>query len=162
LAARIEFEATEKTGIETSARATFADINCFGRVTLALDQEDELLQLALAPIITIRKVSYDAKTDTVELTPTRPFGVFVSVQLTVDGNPPGGLHDEFGRLIDGAGNGQPGGNAVAIFRRGAVTLNPVPATARPRAAALHAAVERVPAAAKVAGVRNPSVWKHSR
>ncbi len=47
------------------------------------------------------------------------------VQLEVDGVPPSGLKDSFGRLIDGDDNGQPGGNAIAMLSRGGVTIDAV-------------------------------------
>ena len=37
--------------------------------------------------------------------------------------PPGGLHDSFGRLIDGDKNGMAGGNAVAVIPKGAVSVS---------------------------------------
>ena len=54
------------------------------------------------------------------LTPLKPFKVTKPVQLQINGQPPAGLQDGSGRLIDDDHNGTPGGNAVAILsRRGA-------------------------------------------
>ena len=44
------------------------------------------------------------------------------VQVLINGEPPSGLEDTFGRLIDGDDNGQPGGDAVAVLRGKGVTL----------------------------------------
>jgi hypothetical protein len=66
---------------------------------------------------------YNAATDTVKLTPKRPFSLPRPVQLTIKGTPPGGLQDSFGRLIDGADNGQPGSNAVAVLGREGVVIS---------------------------------------
>ena len=42
----------------------------------------------------------------------------------MNGNPPSGLEDSQGRLIDGNDNGQAGGNAVAIVTtKGAATIS---------------------------------------
>ena len=66
---------------------------------------------------------YNAATDTVTLTPKKPFSLSKSVQLTVKGTTPGGLQDSFGRLIDGADNGEPGTSAVAVLRRKGVVFS---------------------------------------
>jgi hypothetical protein len=79
----------------------------------------------LPTIIKLKKVVYNAATDTVTLTPRTPFSLSKPVQITVDGEPPAGLQDSVGRLIDGANNGQPGSNAVAILHRNGVTLDAV-------------------------------------
>jgi hypothetical protein len=73
-----------------------------------------------AKAIKLRSAIYDAADDTVTLIPRKSFALSKPVQLVIDGQPPSGLQDGFGRLIDGARTGKPGSNAVAILsRRGA-------------------------------------------
>ena len=59
------------------------------------------------------------------LTPKKPFAVKKTVQLRVNGQPPSGLHDTAGDLIDGDHDGQPDGNAVALLRRNGATISVV-------------------------------------
>jgi hypothetical protein len=56
---------------------------------------------------------------------TRPFKVAKPVQLQINGQPPAGLQDGSGRLIDGDHNGTPGGNAVAILSRGGASIEAI-------------------------------------
>jgi hypothetical protein len=67
--------------------------------------------------IKLRSAVYNGTSDTVTLTPKKPFALRKPVQLQVNGEPPWGLHDSFGRLIDGHHDGQPGGNAVAVLQK---------------------------------------------
>jgi hypothetical protein len=68
-------------------------------------------------LIKLRSAVYNGTSDTVTLTPRKPFALRKPVQLQVNGEPPSGLHDSFGRLIDGHHDGQPGGNAVAVLQK---------------------------------------------
>jgi hypothetical protein len=68
-------------------------------------------------LIHLRSAVYNGTSDTVTLIPGRPFALRKPVQLQVNGQPPAGLHDSFGRLIDGHHDGQPGGNAVVVLRK---------------------------------------------
>jgi len=52
---------------------------------------------------------------TVTLTPAAPFRLSQPLQVRVNGQPPHGLRDTSGRLLDGDRNGIPGGNFVAVF-----------------------------------------------
>ena len=61
------------------------------------------------------------------LVPRKAFAFTRPVQLRVIGQPPSGLHDSGGRLIDGDRDGQPGGNAVAVLGRVGVTMSVVDA-----------------------------------
>jgi hypothetical protein len=70
--------------------------------------------------VKLGSAAYDAASDSVTLTPKRAFSLSKPVELTINGDPPSGLQDTFGRLIDGDGNGTPGGNAAAVLRRGGV------------------------------------------
>ena len=75
-----------------------------------------------ARIIKLKSAIYNAANDTVALFSKKPFALTKKVQLQVDGVPPSGLEDSFGRLIDGDHNGQAGGNAVVILSNGGVSL----------------------------------------
>ena len=74
-------------------------------------------------MIKLKSALYNPTTDTVTLTPRKPFALTKPVQLLVEGEPPSGLEDSLGRLIDGDHNGQAGGNAVAVLSRGGATLS---------------------------------------
>jgi cyclophilin family peptidyl-prolyl cis-trans isomerase len=111
-----------------------------GALDIAQAQETGMYSLAFAGAkgsftarnartIKLRSARYDLVTGTVTLVPRRPFALARSVQLQVDGLLPSGLHDSFGRLIDGDHDGQPGGNAVAILSRSGVRLDSFPSTA---------------------------------
>jgi uncharacterized protein YjdB len=76
-----------------------------------------------AKVIKIRSASYLAASDTVTLTPNAPFALAKPVQLVIDGKPPLGLKDRFGRFIDGADNGRAGSNGVVILNSTGVTLS---------------------------------------
>jgi cyclophilin family peptidyl-prolyl cis-trans isomerase len=75
-----------------------------------------------ATTIAIKSASYNGSDDTVELIPRKPFALSKPVEVVVDGEPPSGLHDTLGRLIDGTRDGQPGGNATAILSKHSVTM----------------------------------------
>jgi len=75
--------------------------------------------------IKLRSAVYNAASDTVTLTPKKAFSLSKPVELTINGNPPSGLQDTFGRLIDGDHNGTPGGNAAAVLRRSGVVISAI-------------------------------------
>jgi hypothetical protein len=70
-----------------------------------------------AKVIKVRNAGYLAASApvTVTLVPSAPFSARKPVKLTIKGLPPSGLEDSEGRLIDGDGNGQPGGDAVIVL-----------------------------------------------
>jgi hypothetical protein len=76
-------------------------------------------------VIRLRSAVFNQANDTITLTPKKAFALTKPVELTINGTPPSGLQDTSGQLIDGEGNGTPGGNAVALIRRTGVTMNPV-------------------------------------
>ncbi len=76
-----------------------------------------------AGIIKLKSATYDPTDDQVTLVPKKPFVISKKVQLEVIGTPPSGLQDGAGRYIDGANNGQAGGNAVAILSKGGVSID---------------------------------------
>jgi hypothetical protein len=102
-----------------------------------------------AKVIALRSAVFDAARDAVTLTPRKPFSLSKPVQLVVNGQSPSGLQDSTGRLIDGDHDGQAGGNAVAILRRGgaklsAVVFAPAPSSGDPPAVQEHiAAITKV-------------------
>ena len=75
-----------------------------------------------AGILKLRSAAYNSVTDTVTLTPLRPFRLVKPVQVRVNGQSPAGLIDRLGRLIDGNHDGQPGGNATVLLRSGGVSI----------------------------------------
>ena len=60
---------------------------------------------------------YDPATNAVTLRPARRLPLRLRHELVVSGTPPGGVRDATGRLIDGDGDGQPGGDFVRAFGR---------------------------------------------
>jgi hypothetical protein len=79
-----------------------------------------------AKVIKIKSAVYNPADDEVTLKPAL-FGLSKPVELVVYGTGPNGLQDAEGRYIDGADNGMAGSNAVAILRKGGVTIQAVPA-----------------------------------
>jgi hypothetical protein len=75
-----------------------------------------------AKAIKLRSAAYDAASESVTLTLARPFKLMKPVQLRVNSSAPSGLSDTLNRPIDGNGDGQPGGAAVAVLGRGGATL----------------------------------------
>jgi hypothetical protein len=75
-----------------------------------------------ARTVALKSVAYSDSTDSVTLVARKPFGLTRPVQLRVAGQPPSGLTDRFGRLIDGNHDGQPGGDAVAVLSKRGVSL----------------------------------------
>jgi hypothetical protein len=76
-----------------------------------------------AGIIKLKSATYIGSTDTVVLIPKKPFALTKPVQLLINGTAPSGLRDGMGRLIDGNGDGQVGGNAIVILSRGGVKIS---------------------------------------
>jgi hypothetical protein len=76
-----------------------------------------------AKLIKLRSAVYSGTSDTVTLAPKKPFALRKPVQLQVSGEPPSGLDDTLGRLIDGTHDGQPGGNALVVLPRSGATVS---------------------------------------
>jgi hypothetical protein len=96
-----------------------------------------------ARVVKLKSAVFSGAVDAVTLTPKKPFAVKKPVQLVVDGQPPAGLKDTFGRFIDGGHTGQPGSNAVAVINGNGISLSAralQPAVAR---AAVRAHVDAV-------------------
>jgi hypothetical protein len=75
-----------------------------------------------AMVIKVSKAQYNA--DTMILVPKTTFTVTQAkpVELMINGLAPSGLRDSLGRLIDGAQNGQPGSDAIAVLSKNVVTI----------------------------------------
>ena len=78
-----------------------------------------------AQVLKLKSAVYSPATSTVTLTLKKPSSLAPPIQVLVNGEPPAGLQDSFGRLIDGDRNGQPGGNAIAVIVRGGATIGAV-------------------------------------
>jgi len=109
-----------------SGAVNTAEADSINTYTLATPGKKGSYTAKNAGIIKLKSAVYNRSSDTVALTPTRPFGLTKPVQLLVYGIGPSGLQDAEGRLIDGDHNGTPGGNTVAILSKKSVTIDAVP------------------------------------
>jgi len=75
-----------------------------------------------AQVIKLKSANYNPVANVVTLTPKKPFALTKPVQLLVDGVPPSGLQDSYGRYIDG------GKNATAVLQRGGATITAILST----------------------------------
>jgi cyclophilin family peptidyl-prolyl cis-trans isomerase len=77
-----------------------------------------------AGIIRLKRATYVAGSDSVTLTPNKPFTITVkkAVQLLISGAAPSGLQDSYGRNLDATAAGQAGSNAIAILSKHSVTI----------------------------------------
>src|SRR5271166_2164913 len=75
-----------------------------------------------ARVVSFKKPVYNAALYTVTLTPGRPFALTRKAELLIRGNPPNGLRDSQGHLIDGNHDGHPGGNASVFLSSSGVTV----------------------------------------
>jgi hypothetical protein len=113
-----------------------------------------------AGIINLRSAVYTRSTNTVALTPKKPFALSKPVQLQVNGLAPSGLQDSYGRLIDGDHNGTAGGNAIAILSKKGATVNAVAlARTHSQPATTGAVVDVLLARGELAGLRHS---RHTR
>jgi hypothetical protein len=78
-----------------------------------------------AKAIKLLSAAYNSANNTVTLTPKKKFVLSKATELVVNGEPPSGLEDSSGRLIDGNDDGQAGGNAVAMLKKRGVSINAV-------------------------------------
>jgi len=67
-------------------------------------------------VIRINSATYNPTTRTVTLTPSRHLNWYRRYRITVNGTGAAGLTDLAGNLLDGNGDGRPGGDYVAIIR----------------------------------------------
>jgi hypothetical protein len=65
---------------------------------------------------------YNPASHTVTLTPQKKLAANKLMELIIDGQPPSGLQDSNGQLIDGNRNGQPGSNATAVLKGKTVSI----------------------------------------
>jgi hypothetical protein len=76
-----------------------------------------------AKVIPLRSAQYEAASDSVTLTPRKPFDLTKVFQLRIDGRTGSGLEDASGLLIDGNNNGRPGGNVKVVLWHPGVTFS---------------------------------------
>ncbi len=86
--------------------------------------------------IRIGAADYDSTTDTVTLLPVKRLALLGDYRLVVNGTTAAGVRNLSGQLIDGDGNGVPGGNYVQRFS-GGILAGPFQSV-RPPAASRHA------------------------
>jgi plastocyanin len=89
---------------------------------LFLSGKNKVFVAKKAKHIAVKAASYSPATNTIVITPKKPFALAKPVQLLISGGPPVGLQDSLGRFIDGDRNGQPGGNEVAVISKTGVTI----------------------------------------
>jgi hypothetical protein len=106
-----------------SGAANSADAQTLGMFRLATPGKKGSFTAKNAGAIRLRSAVYDSVHNTVLLTPTKAFAQTKPLQVMLSGSLPGGLHDSFGRLIDGDKNGIAGGNAVVVIPKGAPTAS---------------------------------------
>jgi hypothetical protein len=94
-----------------------------GIYRLATAGEDGSFDGHYSRVIKLGSAQYGANENSVTLTPRRPFSLTKVFQLRIAGEPHGGLHDSNGRLIDGDGNGKPGGNVEVVLWHPGVTFS---------------------------------------
>ena len=75
-----------------------------------------------ARVVSLKKPVYNATLYTVTLTPGRPFALTGKAELLIRGNPPNGLRDSQGHLIDGNHDGHPGSNAIVFLSSSGVIV----------------------------------------
>ena len=99
---------------------TQIDVTFSGPVNATEAGNRRLYHLTGGGGVTLQSASYSATTQTVTLTPRKPFALRGrGLQLSINGTSPSGLQDVAGRFIDGADNGQAGSNAdVSISKNG--------------------------------------------
>jgi cyclophilin family peptidyl-prolyl cis-trans isomerase len=76
-----------------------------------------------AHVIQLKKRVYDSSGYTVTLELKAPLSFNKKAELIIFGEPPSGLTDSHGRLIDGDHNGTPGGDATVLLTRSGVILS---------------------------------------
>ena len=76
-----------------------------------------------ATVIKLKSAIYSAASGRVTLTFKKPAMLTKVIQLLVHGSGPFGLKDSSGRFIDGDHNGGPGGDAIALIRKGSAKVS---------------------------------------
>jgi hypothetical protein len=94
-----------------------------------------------ATVIKLKSASYNPANDSVTLVTKKPFALTKAVQLEIDGMPPTGLQDSYGRYIDGDNNGTAGGSAIAILTKNRVTIEAAKIAIRSRISSTTAAID---------------------
>ena len=106
--------------ITFSGEVNSAEADNIGTYRLATAGKHHSYTAKNAGVIKLKKAVLSTASDTVTLTPKKPFALTKPVQLVVNGKPPSGLQDTLGRYLDG------GTGAVAILSaKGKVTIDAV-------------------------------------
>jgi cyclophilin family peptidyl-prolyl cis-trans isomerase len=124
----------QNVALSTNRRhmVTQIDVTFSGQVNATQADNTGIYQLAYpdksgsytgknAVVVKLHSANYSAATNSVTLTPRKPFALKARpLQLVIDGTSPSGLQDIVGRYLDGADNGQAGSDAVvSISKNGA-------------------------------------------
>ncbi len=99
-----------------------AEASSIGEYQLIVAGKKKSFTAKNAKKLPLASAVYNAANNTVTLTTKKKLVLNKLMELVVDANPPAGLQDTSGRYIDGNGDGQPGGNGVAVLKGKSVTL----------------------------------------
>ena len=100
--------------IDFSGAVNITEADRVGTYRLAAAGKKGSFTAKNAAVLRLKSAVYEGALDQVTLTPKRAFALTKPVEFVVDGQ---ALQDSSGRLIDGAGDNQPGSNFVTILRR---------------------------------------------
>ena len=109
-----------------------------------------------AGTIKLKRTLYTASTETVALTPKKPFALTKPVQVLVYGSGSTAVQDAEGRDIDGDDNGTTGGNAIAILAKNGVTIESVVPARSSDKSATTSAIDALLASGELPGLKNAS------
>jgi plastocyanin len=116
----------EQIVVDFSGPLNASEADNTGMYRLTMTGRNDSFIAKSARVVRLRSATYDAALDEVILKPKWPFELANCVQVVIDGHQPGGLHDSFGRVINGDNNGRPGGDAVAVICRTPVGMDAMP------------------------------------
>ncbi len=115
----------EEIVLSFSGALNAAEADNVGEYSLIVAGKHNSFTAKNAKHIGLASASYNAATHTVTLVPSKHIVIKKPVELIVNGTAPSGLEDSSSRLIDGNKDGQPGGNAVAVFTAKGATISAV-------------------------------------
>ncbi len=107
--------------VDFSGAVSQAGADNLGTYRLATQGKRGSFEAKNSVVVKLKSAVLSAAGDEVTLSLKRPLALTKAVQLQVNGSLPGGLEDADGRVIDGNRDGQAGGNATAVIRRGGVS-----------------------------------------
>ncbi len=142
--------------VQFSGPVNVALANSVAEYRLAIAGKHGSYDARNARVIALKSAAYNSATNTVTLTPVKMFNLSKPVEVRVEGEPPSGMLDSFGRLISVVPNAAGGGDTNAILKKGGVTILAREAVVRPDSA--HAAVRLLhrsrPGHAAISGPRS--------